>query len=417
MKIREILRKKNTKMLVENFVSLSSLQVASYIFPLLTYPYLARIVGADGFGKIAFAAAVILYFQTVVDWGFNFTATRDVARCRENLDEVSRIFSCVLWAKICIMIVSFVLFLLLLFCVPIFYENKEILLFTFLLIPGYVFFPEWLFQGMEKMRYITIFNISSKLLFTLLVFCVIREKPDYLLHPLLMASGYYVSGGFAMYLIIKKWHVRFVKPSNGEIVRTIKNSTDVFINQMFPNLYNAFSVLLLGMFHGAVANGILDAGSKLVNASQQFFRVISRTFFPYLSRTLEHHGQYAKGYLLLSLITSLILFLLAPWLMELFFTEEFCDGVLVLRIVAISGIFLTLSDVYGTNYLIIIGKERLLRNLTMIVSIIGFCASFPLIYFYSFVGASLVIALTRCLLGGCVAICALRLKKNKKYEC
>lgn len=413
MKIREILRKKNTKMLVENFVSLSSLQVASYIFPLLTYPYLARIVGADGFGKIAFAAAVILYFQTVVDWGFNFTATRDVARCRENLDEVSHIFSCVLWAKIYIMIISFVLFLLLLFCVPIFYENKEILLFTFLLIPGYVFFPEWLFQGMEKMRYITIFNILSKLLFTLLVFCVIREKSDYLLHPLLVASGYYISGGFAMYLIVKKWHVKFMKPTNGEIVRTIKSSTDVFINQMFPNLYNAFSVLLLGVFYGAVANGILDAGSKLVNASQQFFRVISRTFFPYLSRTLEHHGQYAKGYLLLSLITSFVLFLFAPWLMKLFFTEEFYDGVWVLRIIAISGIFLTLSDVYGTNYLIIIGKERLLRNLTMIVSIIGFCASFPLIYFYSFVGASLVIALTRCLLGGSVAICALRLKKNK----
>ena len=411
-KIKHVIHKKTAKTLLENFVSLSLLQVAGYAFPLLTYPYLARVIGVEGFGKIAFAAAVVLYFQTVVDWGFNFTATRDVARNRENQEAISYIFSTVMWARIYIMFAALLLFVFLLFVIPLFYENRVILFFTFLLIPGHLFFPEWLFQGLEKMKYITIFNVVAKLLFTLLVFVFIRDKSDYLLHPLLIAGGYTVVGICAMYMVLRKWHIKFERPNNSVIFQTIKNSADVFVNQIFPNLYNAFSVLLLGAYGGNVANGILDAGSKIVNACQQFFRVISRTFFPYFSRNLSRHGQYARGYLLLSLFVSIILFSFAPLLMKLFFTEEFYEGFWVLRIIAVSGFFLTLSDVYGTNFLIIIGKERLLRNITMVASILGFCLAFPLVYFYSFIGAALVIAITRCLLGGTVACYAIKLKRN-----
>lgn len=406
----DVLHRKNAKVLMGNFISLSLLQVASYVFPLLTYPYLARVIGVEGFGKIAFAAAVILYFQTVVDWGFNFTATRDIARNRDDWEKVSSIFSTVMWAKICIAIGVFILFLFLLYVIPVFQENKRMLLFTFLLIPGHIFFPEWLFQGLERMKYITIFNIVSKLLFTLLVFVMIREKTDYLLQPLLIAAGYFLSGIGAMYIIVRKWKIKFIRPKNKEILQAIKGSFDVFINQLFPNLYNAFSVLLLGVFWGNVANGILDAGSKLVNASQQFFRVISRTFFPYLSRNLIRHRQYAKAYIGLSVLVASVLFVLAPWLMKIFFTHEFQEGVYVLRIIAVSGIFLTLSDVYGTNYLIIIGKERVLRNITMIVSVIGFILSFPLIYYFSFIGGALVIGITRTLLGGTIMLKALQYK-------
>lgn len=407
-----LFKSKNVRMLLENFAYLSLLQVAGYVFPLLTYPYLAKVIGAEGFGKIAFAAAVVMYFQTIVDWGFNFTATRDIARNREDMNTISRIFSCVMWAKIYIMLMCFCVFLMLLFVIPIFSQNRQILLFTFLLIPCYIFFPEWLFQGLERMKYITIFNIVSKLLFTLLVFCVIRKESDYLWQPLLIAGGYLVSGICAMLLVTKRWGVKFVKPTDKDIFSTIKNGWDVFVNQICPNLYNAFSVLLLGILVGPIANGIFDAGSKLVNASQQFFRVISRTFFPYFSRNLSRHRQYAIGYLCLSFVVSCALFFLAPLLMKIFFTGEFYEGIWVLRIIAISGIFMTLNDVYGTNYLLIVGQEHLLRNITIVISVIGFCISFPLIYFYSFVGAALVIGITRSLLGSTILFYSLKLKKK-----
>ena len=75
-----VTQSKDGKVLFENFISLSLLQVAGYIFPLITIPYLSRVIGVDKFGEIAFASAIITYFQTVSDWGFNYTATRDVAK-------------------------------------------------------------------------------------------------------------------------------------------------------------------------------------------------------------------------------------------------------------------------------------------------------------------------------------------------
>lgn len=70
-----------------NFMWLSALQVAGYVFPLITMPYLARIIGVEGFGKIAFASAIMVWIQTIADWGFNLTATRDVAQNREKPQE------------------------------------------------------------------------------------------------------------------------------------------------------------------------------------------------------------------------------------------------------------------------------------------------------------------------------------------
>lgn len=96
MKIQEQFRRyrhnENVKRLVTNFASLSTLQVISYLFPLITTPYLARVIGVTGFGSIAFGAAVIAYFSTITDWGFKYTAVRDIATQRNDIQSISRFF-------------------------------------------------------------------------------------------------------------------------------------------------------------------------------------------------------------------------------------------------------------------------------------------------------------------------------------
>ena len=96
-KLLKLKSNKDVKTLTSNFAYLTILQIAGYVFPLITLPYLARVLGVSKFGEIAFAASVIVYFQTIVDWGFMFTATRDVARVRNDLHKVSQIFSNVFW--------------------------------------------------------------------------------------------------------------------------------------------------------------------------------------------------------------------------------------------------------------------------------------------------------------------------------
>ena len=401
-------RNKDGKTLIANFGYLTLLQFAGYIFPLITIPYLARTIGTTGFGKIFFASAVITWFMSVITWGLDFTATRDVSRNRLDKGEVSRIFSNVIWARILLLICCFAFLLLLILFIPKFRENSEVLLITFLLLPGHILFPEWLFQSLEKMKYITILSLLSKALFTVLVFVFVKKEEDYLLQPLFSSLGYIVSGIIAMYIIIAKWNIKIQRPSKNGIMQTLGGSFDVFLNNILPNLYNSLSTVFVGVFSGDVANGMLSAATKWITVTHQLFLSLSRTFFPFLARRIDKHPLYARINIYSSLFFSLLLFLFAPIIIHIFYTDDFYDAIPVLRVLSWSIFFMALSNTYGTNYLILIGEEKKLRTITMVISIIGLCMAVPLIYFYGYMGAAVTLVITRALLGSIIALVASR---------
>lgn len=402
-KITEIKNKINSskdgKTVFANFGYLSLLQIAGYVFPLITMPYLARVIGADGFGKIAFASAVVVWFQTVTDWGFNLTATRDVAQYRDDREKVSQIFSNVLWARCLLMLISSAILLVLVAIVPYFRENVAVILITFLMIPGYILFPDWMFQALEKMKYTTIFNLLMKLFFTVAVFIFINKREDYLIQPLLSTISYLICGIGALYLILHKWGYTLYRPQWKVIIKTIKGSTDVFINNIMPNFYNSFSVLLLGFFGGSVANGLYEGGNKFPTIFYQFQAVLSRAFYPFLARRLDKHDFFTKLNMTISIIGTALIIIVSPWVIKLILGEEFEDSIIVMQILSASLVFLSMNFTYGTSYLIIIHKEKPLRNLTFASSIIGMCVSFPLIFYYSYIGVAITVFICRGILG------------------
>lgn len=406
----QIAASKEGRTVFANFGYLSLLQVAGYVFPLISMPYLARVIGADGFGKIAFASAIVVWIQTISDWGFNLTATRDVAQNRDNKELVSRIFSNVLWARSVLTLLSGIILLLVVLLVPYLRENADIIFVTFLLVPGYILFPEWFFQAIEKMKYTTFFNLFLKLVFTVAVFVFIHKREDYLTQPLLTTIGYLLCGIGALYLIFKKWGYSLYKPQWGEIFKTIRNSTDVFINNLMPNLYNSFSVMLLGFFGGSTANGIYDGGNRFPSIFYQFQSVLSRVFYPFLSRRPDKHSFYAKLNIVSALVGSVILVLISPLIIKIMLGDEFEKSVVVMQILSFSVVFLAMGYTYGTNFLIINHKEKPLRNLTFISSIVGMCVSVPLVYYFSYIGAAVTVLLCRGLLGVGSYVLAKRIK-------
>jgi PST family polysaccharide transporter len=222
-KISSIRRNPEAKTVASNFMWLSALQVAGYVFPLITMPYLARVIGVDGFGKIAFAAAIMVWIQTIVNWGFNLTAIRDAAQNRDNKETLSEIFSNILWSRFFLAGISFFILLGLIATIPAFGEAWDIILISFLMIPGLIIFPEWYFQAIERMKYITILNVVTKLLFTLMVFIFVKEPSDYILQPLFMSLGYLFSGIVSLYIILGRWGIELHRPRYSHIINTIKS--------------------------------------------------------------------------------------------------------------------------------------------------------------------------------------------------
>lgn len=396
---KQIIGSQDGKTVFANFGYLSLLQIAGYVFPLISMPYLARVIGADGFGKIAFASAIVVWIQTISDWGFNLTATRDVAQNRSDKEKISRIFSNVLWARCILTILSGLILLVVVLVVPYLRENADIIFVTFLLVPGYILFPEWFFQAIERMKYTTIFNLIIKLIFTISVFVFIRKREDYLIQPVLTTMGYLLCGIGALYLILKKWGYTLYKPEWTEILKIIRSSTDVFINNLMPNLYNSFSVMLLGFFGGSTANGLYDGGNKFPTIFYQFQSVLSRAFYPFLSRRLDKHSFYAKLNIGSAIIGAVFLIAISPLVIKVMLGDEFENSVIVMQILSFSVIFLAVDYTYGVNFLIINHKEKPLRNLTFVSSIVGMGVSIPLVYYFSYIGAAITVLLCRGMLG------------------
>lgn len=196
--------------------------------------------------------------------------------------------------------------------------------------------------------------------------------------------------------------IRFVSIRKCNLLQTMRGSTDVFINQLMPNLYNNFSVMLLGMYGTPNANGLFEAGNKLVSIADRMLNVVSRAFFPFLSRRLDKHSLYAKYQLILAACCSCVLFLMAEPLIIFLFSKEFISAVWVLRILAVSMFFISITHVYGVNYLILRGNERQLRNITFLVSFGGMLMAYPVISYFDYLGAAMVVCMTRILLGGAI---------------
>ena len=212
--------------------------------------------------------------------------------------------------------------------------------------------------------------------------------------------------------IVRRKGVRICKPQIHNITQAIKSSTSVFINNIMPNMYNNFSVMLLNFIYGPAVTGIYSAGKKFSTVATDFMEIVNRVFFPFLARKINYHAKYALYTMVMVVCASLMLFLLAPWVVRIFYTEEFNDAILVLKITSLAMPFVFMSGIYGTNYMILRGKDKLLMKMTIIASLSGFVLSFPLVYYYKYIGTAITFLISSFLMGILPFVYAKFIEKN-----
>ncbi len=413
LSIKNIGKSPEFRSVFTNFSWLLVIKVAGYIFPLITIPYLAKVLGAEGLGKIAVAASVNVWILTICNWGFMYSATRDLSRCRTDEIRVSSIFSSVLSCRLTLMMICFFVLLLLIAFIPSFREERLLFIFTFLSIPGHILFPEWFFQAMEEMKYATLFNFFIKLFFTIAVFIFIQEKEDYILQPLLLSLGFILTGVVSHLYIVKRWRVKVQWIPLKQIFQDIKTGVDVFLSVFMHNLYDSFSQIILGYYCGFKHTGVYDAGTKFYDICVQFFSLLSMAFFPVLSRKIDVHKYYLSVALVLASLVSFSLFLFAPTIIHWFYTEEFSGAICVLRILSLSLPFAIMINIYGTNYLLIVGQEKKMRSIIVWVSLLGFVLSFPLVIYYQAIGVAVLLLLVRFVMAIALYVASKKIPKSE----
>ena len=401
--IKKLLNKAEYKKILENIVSLTGLQFASYILPLITLPYLTYVLGPDKFGLTQYAISLITYFQMFTDYGFNLSATRELAIVREDKKKVSEIFNTVMFIKIILTILSFLVLLAIISFVPKFNSDADVYLLTFGIVIGYVLFPTWLFQGMEYMKYTSILNIIGKVIFTVFIFLFIHQSSDYLLVPIINSFGYIVVGVLGIYISLTKFDIDLSVPSSENIKYHLKEGWHVFLSTIAINMYTTTNTFLLGLLTNNTLVGYYSIAEKIINAVNGLFNPISQALYPFISRTVNNKDKNSnilmirkltKLAAILGMMFSIGVFVFAEPVINILFGPEYVSSITVLRILSIIPFMVSLSNIFGIQTMLTFNYKKDFTKIVLLGGIIDIVLGIILISLYKEIGIAISFAIT-----------------------
>ncbi len=282
-------RKKNV---VKNGFWLYLLQMFNTVVPLLVLPYVTRILGSTRYGVFSIALNLIGYFQVVVEYGFDMSATRKVALLPEEKSGLSKIFSTVLISRITLFALCSAFTII---CGFVLKTKQEIVCLFILLVSlmGYTLQQNWLFQGMHEMKFISVINIISRIISVALIFVLVTSKEDLYLYCLLNSMAPFLSGLFALYLSKKRYNLRFTKVRPIEVWMELKEGWYVFTTQLSSKVFGAIGITFLGFFAANSIVGIYSAIQKIPNIMILAWLPISQIIYPIASKHFK--DSYMQG--------------------------------------------------------------------------------------------------------------------------
>lgn len=401
-RIRAGVRKE--RVLLENFAYLMTLQALNYLLPLLTVPYLVRVLGPEKFGLIAFAQAFAQYFVLVTDYGFNFSAPRDISIQRENKAAVTEIFNTIMVIKVAALVLGFCVLTAIVILVPKFRADALIYYITFGSVLGNVLFPIWFFQGMERMKYITYLNLVSKIIFTVAIFIFVTGADDYLVVPFLSTVGSIVSGGLGFIIVLRDFGIRFGIPKVETVLKELRAGWGIFISTIAISLYTTSNVFILGLFAGNTVVGYFSAGERIIRASQGLLTPFAQAVYPRVSKLASTSRQEALRFVRRCLgliappmfVLSLCLFLFAAPISNLVLGKQYQESIAVIRILAFLPFILGLATVFANFFLLAFGYTRIWSSVIIGSSIVSVVGAFLFVYVFRMehIGISVNLLLT-----------------------
>lgn len=418
MQIRQQI--KNHKSLVESFFSLSILNGLNVLLPLITLPYILRVVGASNYGVYAFVYALVQYVSLFNTYGFNFSATKQASQCRNEKAQLNKIYNAVIACRLILAFGAIILFLSL---SPWLLETKDKMLMFWMglgIVLGDTFIPVWLFQGVEKMRYLTIINVISKLIFTILIFVVIRTAKDYIYIILFNGLGYVVAGISSTIITKKMFGLNLSKPTWSDIKFQFKDGLAVFGSTIGVNLYRNTNIFILKFFVSDAAVGIYASAEKIIKGLQMAVSPIAQALFPHLGyrfktqhlkESLDLLIRVSKKFFVLLLIITVGAFIGADLLTKLLCGNGFNDAVSLIRIMSFVILFGGMNYILGIVGLINLNEGKSFFYAVMVSGIASIVFLFLFVSKYGNFAAAWALTLSEILL---FVICIYKIYKLKR---
>ena len=338
---------------LKNMTWLTVLQFANYLIPLLIIPYIVRVLGVEIFGKVTYAQNIISYFTLTINFGFDYSATREIAINKADKNARERIFWSVLKQKTILLLLSFAGLLILYFTFSRVNDDFTLYLFIFLMNVGVVLFPAWFFQGMEEMGKMAICNVLIKGGGLILTLLLVKSSADYLAYPLLTSLAYVIFGAGAIIYVIKHYDIQYTKSNKTVDKNIFSKSLPIFLNNLFVSGYTIANLTILGFYHSNHDIAIYGGAQKIIMAILMLTSMpVNIAIFPKISREFELsqiNGLRILKKALCVVALLLIIFCLWTYLLSSLFVNvllgsEFSESINLLKLFSVLPFLVTIAS-------------------------------------------------------------------------
>lgn len=370
--------------LKRNFVWNSLLVISGYLFPLLTFPYITRVLGAENLGMANFAMSVVDYAILFSSLGLATIGYRYIPQCNDDKEKRNDVFSHLVTIHILMTLAILVVYTLCIFFIPKLSADKPLYFFGATKVIFNVFLVEWLFQGMQDFRYITLRTILVRTLYVIGVFVFVRNKNDYDIYFYLTIAQVVINAIINWKYTKKYVSFRFKIKGCGEYLFPVFS---MGVNRILLSFYVTFNVLYLGFVCGNASVGYFTTATKLYGIFLSFLSAYNGVVVPYLNNLFGRHEmeQFTKmvnysfsiiGFLSIPIV--IVCVMLAPEIIRIMAGEGYEAAILPFRIVIFQVFFIGIAQILENQILLSLKKFKEVLICTSI------CIFLSLIILFSF---------------------------------
>lgn len=378
-----------------NFIMNFILTATQFIFPLITFPYVSRVLGAAALGKVSFASSVANYFMMVASLGIPTYGIRACAQVRDDKDKLSRTVKEIFIINTSATALAVIAYVISIYMVPKFADNRMLFVINGLNIMLNMFGMNWLFRALEQYDYITIRSILFKVISVVLMFLLVRQQQDYVLYGAITVFA--AVGSYALNFVRVKKIINTKVCGPYQLKRHIKPIFILFAQSLAVSIYTNLDVVMLGFLKTDIDVGYYNAAIKIKTILLSLVTSLANVLLPRMSYYAKHkmHKEFFSMMLKTLNLTALMAIPLSMYFV-LFGKESilllagngYLGAVLAMQIITIAVIPNGLTGVLGVQVLTALEKEKYVLYSVVIGAIVDFGLNLIMIPKYGAAGAA-----------------------------
>lgn len=386
---------------IQNFLFLAIIQSSNVLITIISMPLLIQGIGVDQFGLVNLALSVIVLLNVFVGFGFNLSAPREVAINQQNREALSRIVSNIFSAKFLLAAIASFIIIIGIFGLDLFHEYQIILIFSLMLLFSEATLPLWFFQGMEKMKLVSIANIFSKLLFLMGIVLFIHHPEQSKWVNFMM--GFFGMGInlFLLVYIRTFLGIKFYRPELTAIWSSLKDNFLFFFSNLASHISINGGLIILSFFSTAAVLGMYSLAERIVMVLRLFPSMVIQAIYPncsklYKNDSLAFFKFLRKVYLymlLVGIILTISTYFLAPWIIKILSKSYLEESVLFLKILSFVP-FLACLNAANVTLMLVADLKNLLFKASWMMSVYMIFMGTLLTYFLGPIGISIAVLTT-----------------------